>query len=180
MCQGSERQSQMSYHCENRYLDLSPTWHRPSRSVGATDECQSLVTTLDAMTQGTPSWRPGRRRFVLLVAQLVFVGGAEAWAPGTTSVHAAATTDHSGLTAVASDPVSLSGWLNVIWNGGPRVMLVDDRGMATRLVIDEALLRALGGTRGINGRRATITGERVENTPRTVRVLSINLEANDK
>jgi hypothetical protein len=55
-------------------------------------------------------------------------------------------------------------------------MLVDDQGMATRLVVDETLLRAFGGARGLNQKRVTITGERAENVPTVVRVLSIELE----
>ena len=90
------------------------------------------------------------------------------------------TTYGCGPVAAANDPVSLSGWLHIVWNGEPRVMLIDDRGAATRLLVDEAVLRTYGGMRGLNRRRVTITGERVNSMPEAVRVLSIQPEADGK
>ena len=85
-----------------------------------------------------------------------------------------------GLTAAAEHRVSLSGWLHIIWNGEPRFMLIDDRGVAIHLVIDEALIRAFGGAHGLNQRRVTIAGERVGEKPEVVRVLSIELGTEGK
>jgi len=86
----------------------------------------------------------------------------------------------SGLAAAANNRVSLSGWLHVIWNGEPRFMLVDDQGMATRLVLDGDLMRAFGGARGLNQKRVTLEGERVDDVAETVRVLSIKLDLGGK
>ena len=85
-----------------------------------------------------------------------------------------------GLTATAEDRVSLSGWLHIIWNGEPRFMFIDDRGTAIRLAIDETLLRAFGGPQGLNQKRITITGERVDEMPEVVRVLLIELDMEGK
>ena len=76
--------------------------------------------------------------------------------------------------------MSLSGRLHVIWNGEPRFILIDDQGVATRVVIDEVLTRALGGPRGLNQKRVTITGERVGEPPEAVRVQSIELGTESK
>ena len=73
----------------------------------------------------------------------------------------------------AAGQVTLSGWFHVIWNGEPRFMLVDDRGVATRLVIDEAVMRTFGGPRGLDRKRVTVDGQRVDDVPEVVRVLSI-------
>lgn len=71
--------------------------------------------------------------------------------------------------------LTLSGWFNIIWNHEPRFVLIDDRGVATRLVFDPVLTRPFGGPRGINGKRVTITGEPDVAQPQTVRVLTIEL-----
>ena len=81
-----------------------------------------------------------------------------------------------GFRSASGHQMSLSGWLHVIWNGEPRFMLVNERGEGTRLVVDEILLRSLGGTAAVNGRRVTIVGERASETPGTVRVFSIELD----
>ena len=89
-------------------------------------------------------------------------------------------TSGSELVAAASERVSFSGWLHVIWNGQPRFILVNDQGVAIRLLVDEAVMKASGGMRGINQRRVTITGERAAEMPEAVRVLSIKLEVEGK
>jgi hypothetical protein len=71
--------------------------------------------------------------------------------------------------------VSLSGWLHVVWNGAPHVFLVDEQGIATRLVLEEALTVPLGGLRALNRKRVMIEGERLGGSPETVRVLAIAL-----
>ena len=73
--------------------------------------------------------------------------------------------------------VFLTGRLHIIWNGEPRFILIDDRGAAIRLVIDEALTQPFGGSRALDRRRVRITGERVDGAlPETVRVVSIERE----
>lgn len=84
------------------------------------------------------------------------------------------------LIVSAEQRVSLSGWLHVIWNGEPRFMLIDDQGVAIRLVIDEALTGAFGGARALNGKRVTITGDRLGGLPEALRVVSIELETEKK
>ena len=80
-----------------------------------------------------------------------------------------------GLFLVLLVIVSLSGRLHIIWNGEPRFMLIDDLGVAIRLVIDEAVVRSFGGPQGLNQKRVTITGERVSDTPEVVQVSSIKI-----
>ena len=118
--------------------------------------------------------RVGRPVLIGLVMQLLFIaeGGLDSAAPATSG---GASTSLSGLTASAEHQVSLSGWLHIIWNGEPRFILIDEQGVVTRVVIDEALTKNFGGPRGLNQKRVTITGERVGAPPRAVRVLSIEL-----
>jgi len=123
----------------------------------------------------------GRTAWMGLVVQLLVTpeGGVYSAAMGT-SGRAMTSISDSGLTASAERQVSLSGRLHIIWNGEPRFFLIDDRGVAVRLVIDEALTKAFGGPRGLNQRRVTITGERAGELPEAVRVLSIHLETESK
>jgi hypothetical protein len=72
--------------------------------------------------------------------------------------------------------VTLAGWLHVIWNGEPRVMLVDDQGSARPLIIADGLVQPLGGLRALNQRRVVITGEPESGPPEVVRVLTIQLQ----
>lgn len=74
---------------------------------------------------------------------------------------------------VALVVLSLTGWLHVIWNGEPRFVLIDDRGVATRILIDPALARSFGGMRALDQKRVTITGEPAADQPGTVRALSV-------
>jgi len=121
----------------------------------------------------------GRAVLIGLAVQLLFIaeGGLDSAAPATSG---GASTSLCGLTASAEHRVSLSGWLHIIWNGEPRFILIDDQGVATRLVIDEALTRAFGGPRRLNQKRVTIKGERVGEPTEAVRVLSIELETESK
>jgi len=81
----------------------------------------------------------------------------------------------AGAALVGLALLSLTGWLHVIWNGEPRFVLIDDRGAATRVVIDPLLARPFGGPRALNQKRVTITGERAPDQTETVRALSIEL-----
>jgi hypothetical protein len=71
--------------------------------------------------------------------------------------------------------VSLVGRLHIIWNGEPRFMLVDTRGIAVRLVIDETMVRRFGGPQGLDRKQVTVTGERVSDAPEVVQVSSIEI-----
>ncbi len=73
--------------------------------------------------------------------------------------------------------VSLSGRLHIVWNGEPRFMLIDDRGVAVRLLIDEDLTRPFGGPRALNQKRVRVKAERIAvDGPETFRVVSIEPE----
>lgn len=71
--------------------------------------------------------------------------------------------------------LTLTGWLHVIWNGEPRFMLIDDRGIAVRVVIDPDLARALGGARSLDRQRVVIAGEPVDGKPDVIRATTIEL-----
>ena len=75
--------------------------------------------------------------------------------------------------------VSLSGAFHTVWGDPPagvpqiRYTLVDDQGRVTELLVDEALLRPLGGRAAVNRKRVTIVGDRVGPDARVVRVRSV-------
>lgn len=67
--------------------------------------------------------------------------------------------------------VSLSGRLNVLWGDPPQgsglpptraILLFDDSGSATGLLMDEELLEAHGGLLALNGKQVTVNGERAD------------------
>lgn len=69
--------------------------------------------------------------------------------------------------------LTLSGWLHVIWNGEPRFVLIDDRGVAVRVLIDPDLARALGGARNLDRQRVVVNGEPVDGKPDVIRATAI-------
>ena len=80
---------------------------------------------------------------------------------------------------------SLSGWFHIIWADRPsgshpepatRYILIDDQGQWIRLLLEESLVKPLGGPLALNRKRVKIMGARVSESPGTVRVLSIKLE----
>ena len=75
----------------------------------------------------------------------------------------------------ASEQVTITGWLNIIWNDEPLYTITDDQGQNTTLLIDEETAKTVGGPVAIDRKRITIVGEVVSESPRTVRVLSIQL-----
>lgn len=72
--------------------------------------------------------------------------------------------------------VSMAGWFHIIWNGGPRYVLIDERGTWTTLVIAEELLRPLGGGRALARKRVRIVGHPLSSPADTVRVLGIDVD----
>src|SRR5262249_30648265 len=55
--------------------------------------------------------------------------------------------DRTVRIAGAAQRVTLTGRVHIIYNGEPRFFLVDDRGVSTRLVVDDSVMRAFGGVR---------------------------------
>lgn len=97
---------------------------------------------------------------------LLIVGGCAGPAPASPA---------AAVIAEAEQQVSLSGLFNVIWNGEPRFMLVDERGRAVRLMIDEPLLKRFGGAQALVQKYITVAGKRVSQTPEVVEVLAIEI-----
>ena len=73
-------------------------------------------------------------------------------------------------TAAASGVGILSGWLHVIYadappgwtpGGSSDVVLIDDQGQATKLLLPEDVLRAAGGRRAVNGRHVAVRGQTI-------------------
>lgn len=91
------------------------------------------------------------------------------------------------ITACQAHPpqqVSLSGWFHVIWYDGPpgsgtggvTYWLDDDQGQSYQLLIDEKLLKPLGGPLALNGQRVKVIAEVLTTPSGALRVLAIELE----
>ena len=113
----------------------------------------------------------GVTRVVLLSSAVVFAEGyaGHSWARPADAV-----------IAEADQRVSRSGVLNAVWNGEPRFILLDDEGHAIRLMINDALLKSLGGVQALVQKRITVAGKRVSQTPEVIEVLSIEIAGGNK
>ncbi|MCL6508802.1 MAG: hypothetical protein K6T59_17465, partial [Bryobacteraceae bacterium] len=80
---------------------------------------------------------------------------------------------------VAAPLVAKSGWFHVVWNGGPRYLLVDDRGGWTRLLLDEEIAKPFGGPLGLRGKRVKVIGVYVPEPAGALRVHCIKVEPRD-
>lgn len=74
----------------------------------------------------------------------------------------------------AHDPVTISGWFHIIWNGTLRYRLVDDKGESIDLLIDERVLRDAGGPLSLDRKRVQVIGLRPEKAPWAFHVTTIN------
>lgn len=68
---------------------------------------------------------------------------------------------------------SLSGWFNIVWNDRPHYFLADGRGSMTELLLDEDLVRPLGGARALDRKRVVVRVREDAASPHLLRVLSI-------
>jgi hypothetical protein len=112
----------------------------------------------------------------LLAGRAIFVtllGLALGGAPPALTQRVLVDTQHGQL--AAPQHVSLAGWFHIIWNGGPRYVLIDAQGRWTELVLDDSLAKPFGGSLALNRKRVTIVGERVSAPPGALRVVSIEL-----
>lgn len=88
--------------------------------------------------------------------------------------------DSGARTVYISQPtrpsLTLVGWFHIIWNGGPRFILIDDQGRSFRLLVEEELFKPFGGALELQRKRVRVTGEAVTQPPGAIRVHSIRLE----
>lgn len=80
----------------------------------------------------------------------------------------------SRAAAADGNVISRGGWFHIIYNGEPHFLLVDDSGAGVRLLLDEHLLKPLGGPRALDRKRVTVTATAVAGA---LRVLSIRVES---
>jgi hypothetical protein len=69
--------------------------------------------------------------------------------------------------------VTITGWFTTVWNGETHYSITDDQGQTTELLMEDEIAKPLGGPLELDRKRVTITGEIVSDSPRTVRVLSV-------
>jgi hypothetical protein len=72
-----------------------------------------------------------------------------------------------------SNMVTITGWFTTVWNGEAHYSITDDQGQTTELLMEDETAKPLGGPLQLDRKRVTITGEIVSDSPRTVRVLSV-------
>lgn len=77
--------------------------------------------------------------------------------------------------AESSNIVALTGWFTTIWNDEPLYSITDDQGQIIQLLLEDEIAKPFGGPLELDRRRITIVGEVVSDSPRVVRVLSVEL-----
>ena len=75
--------------------------------------------------------------------------------------------------------VTITGWFTTIWNGKPHYSITDDQGQVTQLLLDDETAKPLGGPLELDRKRITIVGEIISDSPRIVRVLSVQFAGAD-
>ena len=78
-----------------------------------------------------------------------------------------------------SKQVTITGWFTTIWNDEPLYSITDDQGQTTQLLLDDETAKPLGGPLELDRKRVTIVGEIISDSPRTVRVLSVQFANTD-
>jgi len=72
-----------------------------------------------------------------------------------------------------SKQVTITGVFTTIWNGETSYTITDDQGQTTQLLLDNETAKPLGGPLELDRKRVTIVGEITSDSPRIVRVLSV-------
>jgi hypothetical protein len=75
--------------------------------------------------------------------------------------------------------VTITGWFTTIWNGKPHYSITDDQGQVTQLLLDDETAKPLGGPLELDRKRITMVGEIISDSPRIVRVLSVQFAGAD-
>jgi hypothetical protein len=81
------------------------------------------------------------------------------------------------LPTQASKTVTITGMFTTIWSqagdGGALYTITDDQGQDTKLLMEDETAKPLGGPLALDRKRVTIVGEIISDSPRTVRVQSV-------
>ena len=75
--------------------------------------------------------------------------------------------------AAPGGQVEITGIFTTVWNGEAHYFITDEQGQTTQLLLEEAVARPLGGPLALDRKRVTILGEVVSESPRIVRVTSV-------
>jgi len=78
---------------------------------------------------------------------------------------------------VGDDTVQITGWLSLVRNGVTRYFVADDTGQSWEMLIDDELIRSLGGPLAVDRQLVTITGEAPGGPSDMIRVITIQLAA---
>jgi hypothetical protein len=77
----------------------------------------------------------------------------------------------------AQAPITLRGWLSIVWNERAHFFLTADDGSTAELDLPEELTRPFGGTLALDRRRVVVVVSASPQPPEPLLVLSIALEA---
>lgn len=125
-------------------------------------------TALPVATSSAGSW--------MWAAMLVLGIGVAAACAATPLTAEAPRSAASPPAVAAGEQPPLSGRFHIIWNDRTRYFLADDQGRWTELLLDEEIVKPLGGPLVLNRRRVKIVGVPVASPPNAIRVLYIGLE----
>ncbi len=73
--------------------------------------------------------------------------------------------------------ITITGWFVTVWNGEPHYSLTDDQGNVSQLLLDPDVSKSLGGPLAFDRKRVTIVARVASESPPTLRVISIKIEA---
>ncbi len=79
----------------------------------------------------------------------------------------------SNETTTSESLITITGWFTIVWNDEPHYSITDDHGINTQLQMDDEIAKPLGGPLELDRKKITIVGKVIRDSPRTIRVLSV-------
>jgi hypothetical protein len=86
-------------------------------------------------------------------------------------------TARSDLGSAGGAPVTLRGWLSIVWNDQPHFFITKDNGETVEVLLDDLLTRPLGGPMALDRTRVVVLAVVTQESPQLFQALSIEREA---
>ena len=103
------------------------------------------------------------------------VGAAALWGCASPAAPVPIQSPSATQTAIDS-PVTLRGWLSIVWNDEPHFFLTLDDGQVVEILFEEALFQPLGGPLALDRTRVAIQAELMPNSSDLYQAVSVDLE----
>ena len=117
-----------------------------------------------------------QRRLVQAPTTMTLVVGAAAlWGCAAPSVSVPTQSPFPTQASIES-PVTLRGWLSIVWNDEPHFFLTQDNGQAVEVLFDPALFQPLGGPLALDRTRVVIQAKLLPDSSDLYQAVSLELE----